>query len=102
MAYRFAAHFRIWEVERWLRSTTWRQFEAWLAYYGIEPFGDERTEWQNSRMAMFQQSLWSEAPEFNAKMFFWSADERESDAEDDDAESTVDVLARQRAILLHG
>lgn len=32
----------IWNVEGWLEQISWSQFRYWLAYYELEPFGEER------------------------------------------------------------
>lgn len=39
--YRLAAHHRIPDVEEWKKRTTLRQVEKWLAYWKVEPFGDD-------------------------------------------------------------
>lgn len=39
--YRLAAFHRIADVEAWKRRTTLRQIEKWLAYWKVEPFGDD-------------------------------------------------------------
>lgn len=39
--YRLAAHLRIPDVESWKRSLTLNQFHKWIAYYRVEPFGED-------------------------------------------------------------
>jgi hypothetical protein len=39
--YRLAAHFRIANVEEWKRTVSLRQVQKWIAFYKIEPFGDD-------------------------------------------------------------
>ena len=49
--YRLAAHHRIPDVEEWKRTLTLDQLKRWLAYYRVEPFGQE---WRRSaRQTMF-------------------------------------------------
>ena len=46
--YRLAAHHRIPNVEEWRHTVTIDQLRRWIAYYRIEPFGDE---WRRSARA---------------------------------------------------
>lgn len=39
--YRLATHHRIPNVEAWKKTITLRQVEKWLAYWKVEPFGDD-------------------------------------------------------------
>lgn len=39
--YRLAAHHRIADVEAWKKRVKLRQIEKWLAYWKVEPFGDD-------------------------------------------------------------
>lgn len=39
--YRLATHHRIPNVEEWKKTITLRQIEKWLAYWKVEPFGDD-------------------------------------------------------------
>ena len=49
--YRLAAHHRIADVEEWKKRTTLRQIIKWLAYWKVEPFGDD---WSRSaRQTLF-------------------------------------------------
>lgn len=39
--YRLATHHRIADVDAWKKRITLRQVEKWLAYWKVEPFGDD-------------------------------------------------------------
>lgn len=39
--YRLAATLGIWDVERWKDELTLDQLKRWLAFYGVEPFGND-------------------------------------------------------------
>lgn len=34
----------MWDVPLWLHSITWEQFQTWMDYYQVEPFGEERAD----------------------------------------------------------
>ncbi len=46
--YRLAMSCGIWNVEAWKRKLTIRQLRHWMAYWRVEPFGDE---WRRSARA---------------------------------------------------
>jgi hypothetical protein len=39
--YRLAAHLRIGHVEEWKQEVSVRQVQRWIAYYRVEPFGED-------------------------------------------------------------
>lgn len=39
--YRLATHHRIANVAAWKKTITLRQVEKWIAYWKVEPFGDD-------------------------------------------------------------
>jgi hypothetical protein len=48
--YRLALELGIWDVEGWKKEITLEQVKRWLAFYRLEPFGDE---WRRTaRLAM--------------------------------------------------
>lgn len=54
---------------------------------------------------MFHQLLWSESPEFDPKPFFWhlrDSDAVEASDDDEPKQTAANVLAMQRAVLMHG
>lgn len=46
--YRLAQQCNIWNVEAWKRKITVRQLKRWMAFWRVEPFGDE---WRRSARA---------------------------------------------------
>jgi hypothetical protein len=49
--YRLALEHGIWDVENWKRSITLDQLKRWMAFYRVEPFGQD---WRRSaRATMF-------------------------------------------------
>lgn len=59
--YRLALAHGIWNVEQWKRRLTVRQLRQWMAYWRVEPFGDE---WRRSaRQALTAAAGFGAKPE---------------------------------------
>lgn len=46
-AYRLALSLGIWNVEEWLNRVSSEQLAGWMAYYNLEPWGENRADLRN-------------------------------------------------------
>jgi hypothetical protein len=91
--YRLAAHLRIGNVEEWKHTITLDQLHRWVAYYRVEPFGED---WlRTARATMFTiAALGGKTDERFVEMFLPSYDPNREMTQDE-IEAEFAKLARR-------
>lgn len=77
------------DVDKMMSDLTARQLSEWMAYFTIEPWGEERADWRAGNIAAMVHNSMTKGPRVKAVDFVLSDKETPRQQSDDEMKATI-------------